>query len=58
MHETEPKITLQVTYGLYIHRGIQNPVKHLKWSRKGRLTKSSYSLELFPKDITVFLIGM
>ena len=38
--------------------GIQNPVKHRKWSREERLAKSSYSLELFPKDITVFLTGM
>ena len=27
MPETEPKITLQVTYKLQIYRGIQNPVK-------------------------------
>ena len=40
MPETEPKITLQR------HRGIQNPAKNLKWSKKERLAKANYSLEL------------
>ena len=46
MPETEPKITLQVTQHLQRHRGIQNPAKNLKWSKKERLAKTNYSLEL------------
>ena len=41
-----------------MHRGIQNPVKHLKWSRKERLAKSNGRLELFLKDITICLTGL
>ena len=41
-----------------IHRGIQNSGKHLKCSRKERLAKANYSLELFSKDITIYLTGM
>ena len=42
MPETEPKITLQVTYHLLIDNGIQNPAKLLKWSnKKERLTKAN-----------------
>ena len=40
-----------------MQRGIQNPAKHLKWSRKQRLAKHNYGLELFPKDITICLTG-
>ena len=32
-------------------RGIQNPAKHVKWSRKESLAKINFGLELFPKDI-------
>ena len=35
--------------------GIKNPAKHLKWSKKERLTKTSCSLELLPKDIIKYL---
>ena len=53
MHETKPKINLQVMSHLQIHRGIQNPAaKHLKWYRKERLEKNNYGPEPFPKDIT------
>ena len=51
MPETESKITVQTKQHLQIHRHIQNPAKHLKWSKKERLTKTNYSLELFPKNI-------
>ena len=37
---------------------IQNTAKHLKWSRKERLPKTNYGLELFPEDITICLTGM
>ena len=50
MSEIGPKITLQVTLYLQIHTGIQNPVKHLKWSRKKRLGKNNCGLKQFPKD--------
>ena len=46
MPETEPKITVQVTQHLWRHRGIQNPAKNLKWSKKERLAKTNYNLEL------------
>ena len=32
-----------------MYRGIHNADKHLKWSRKERLTKNNYDLELFPE---------
>ena len=35
--------------------GIKNPAKHLKWSKKERLTKTSCSLELWLKDIIKYL---
>ena len=56
MHETEPKITLLVVV-LYKHRGIQNLARHLKWSRKKRLAKNNYAMELLQKDITIRLTG-
>ena len=31
---------------IYRDRGIQNPAKNLKWSKKERLAKTNYSLEL------------
>ena len=34
--------------------GIQNPAKHLKWSRRESLAKTSYGLELFPKTLQYF----
>ena len=37
-----------------MRRGIQNPAKHLTWSRKERLAENNYGLELFQKDITMF----
>ena len=38
--------------------GFQKPVKHLKWSKKERLIKTSYSLELFSKDTAKYLRGI
>ena len=35
-------------------RGLENPVKHLKLPRKKHLAKNNSSLELFPKDVTMF----
>ena len=32
-----------------MYRGIHCADKHLKWSRKERLTKNNYELELFPE---------
>ena len=58
MPETETKIILQVTQQLQINRDIQNAAKHLKWSRKERLAKNKYGLELFSEDITLYLTGM
>ena len=40
-----------------MNRGIRNPAKHLKWFRKEHLVKNNYDLELFPKDITMYLTG-
>ena len=34
MPKTEPKITVQAMQHLQIHRRIENPAKHLKWSKK------------------------
>ena len=34
---------------LQIHRRIQNPAKHLKWTKKESLVKNNYNLELFRK---------
>ena len=39
-----------------VDRSIQNPAEHLRWSMKERLTKTNYSLELFPKDITKYIL--
>ena len=58
MPETEPKITLQVMSHLQIDRDIENPAKHLKSSKKKRLTKANYGLELFRKDINKQLRGI
>ena len=65
MPEAESKITLQVTQHLQRHRGIQNPAKNLKWSKKERLAKTNYSLELlrhykiFDRDVnTVELLNI
>ena len=52
--ETEPKITLEVTQYLQIHKGIQYAVKHLKRSRKECLAKNNYSerhYNLFDRDV-------
>ena len=54
MPEAEPKITVQVKQLLQVHGGIYNPAKHPKWSKKDRLAKINYSLELFPKDIAKY----
>ena len=51
MTETEPKITLQVTWHLQIHRGIQNAAKCLKSSRKERLAKNNFDLHLLQQKI-------
>ena len=40
-------------YALEIDRGIQNPAKHLKCSKKERLTKTNYGLELFQILVTL-----
>ena len=58
MPGAEPKIAVQVKQYLQIHMNIYNPAKHRKWSKKGRLAKSNYSLELFPKNTTKYLTGM
>ena len=47
MPEKEPKIM--------IYKGTQNTTKHLKWSRKERLAKNNYGLELSPGNITTYL---
>ena len=58
MPETERKITLQITQHLQKHKGIQNPAKNLKWSKKKRLAKTNYNLELlrhykiFDRDVS------
>ena len=39
MLETEPKITVQAKFNLYIHRRIENPAQHLKWPKKEFLAK-------------------
>ena len=58
MPEAEPKIAVQAKKHVQIHRHIKNPVKHLKLSKKKRLAKTNYSLELFPKNITKYLAGV
>ena len=42
--ETEPKITLQVTWHLQPDGGIQNLTEHLKWSKKERLRKTNHNI--------------
>ena len=37
--EAEPKITVQAKQHLRIHGRIQDPAKHLKWSKKQRIAK-------------------
>ena len=44
MPEKKPKIK--------IYKGTQNATKHLKWSRKERLPKNNYGLELSSQNIT------
>ena len=39
MPEMEPEINVHAKYHLQIRRRIQNPAKHLKWSKKKRLAK-------------------
>ena len=59
MPEAEPKITVQAKQHLQMHKHVQNPAKDLKLSKKERLAKINYSLELFPKKITkLHLTGM
>ena len=58
MPETEPKVTLQVTYHLQINKDIQNDAKDLKWSTKESLRKSNCGLKLLLKDTAICLTGM
>ena len=46
--ETEPKITYK-SRNIYSHIGVLKILP--KWSRRERLTKTNYSLQLFPKCI-------
>ena len=51
MPETEPKITVQAKWCLQIHRKIQNPGKHQKWSKKERPAKIIIAWNFFPKTL-------
>ena len=51
MPETEPRITAQAKQHLKIHRCIENPAKHLKWSKKELLAKIIIAWNYFPKTL-------
>ena len=41
-----------------IYRYKENSGNNLKWSRRERLAKTNFSMELFPKNILIFLTWM
>ena len=46
--ETEIKITVQANQQLQIHKRIESPAKHLKWSKKELLAKAIIAWNYFP----------
>ena len=51
MPEAEPKATVQAKKHLQIHRRIQNPSKHLKWSKQESPVKTTIAWNYFPNTL-------